>query len=1543
MDSARCIRTRARIILALALLFLLALGTFQAQAASFIYVRPGGDDVNCNGTADADYPGDGLGGCAVQTLQKGVDLVDAGGTVLVRSGTYVLTSVVNLNKAGITLEGDGPGNTILQVSGTGDRLGISAAGITLKDFEIIKTDKTGEQNIIRLVDGTNATILNNLIHGQFVIGDGEVSRAIVVNAGAFTGINIEGNTIYGLRQPAYISGTHTGFIQNNFVYRTKGWVVEGGNLTFLNNSWGSGAEVNVYDIAILSPVGAGPYPDIVAMSNANHEAVIEDQRVSPAVLSVAYVDASTAYTTDLGGRYHPYATISPAITRVVAGGTVHVAAGTYTAGANLNKPVTLLGAQAGIDARDGRPGALETVITAGGLGTFTLNATDVTFDGFKFTDIKGRTIDTYYDADRFTMRNCILQSPSIDPGYNTGAIQFGGGTTLHAHGLLFEQNLVTADYGQLFYMGHAMDQGTIRNNLFNGDSVSFGPFGERSGWVIEDNEFNGNVGTHGPYWGFGFNANLGDVVIRNNYVHHMQVGIGQITVVNGSITGNTFEDNAYAAFQLWGGEWGSVVSANALIANNWIEYNGVAYDNSTTYPAHGVRLRPGEGSVGPIDAATIHFQDNFFDNLGVGAAGSVWAIRQQGAGIADAEMNWWGTTDEATIAAMIGEGSADTTPWWTAFIHDPAKIGSYGFWPLPLCSSDCYVDAATGSDANQGTLDHPFLTIQKAVGSASSGGTVHVAAGTYVETGQIVIEKNLSIVGADKTTTIIKPAQDTGSSGDARAWWLVKPGFTFNLSKTTLDGQGKNIYQAIRSWGNGTIDDNDIQNIRYSKYLGMGVVVYGNMTVSNNTFTNIERLGVIAYGADCTHSVISGNTYTGKGAGDWLDYGIELGGGAQATIANNTITNNLGVAASDGSTSAGLLVTTYYGSGTTATITGNQITANTSGIAVGYDGSDTSTVVAHDNCISGNTAEGIFSTGPWVDAAGNWWGDATGPYHPTKNPSGLGNAAGDFVDFEPWVTDGCHGVATTGHWKNLRTNAFDDLAGALSAALSEDTIQGMCTDATPIPGGGTAAHDNLTIDLHGCTAGPGSPFLTVTGDNVTVFGPGILDGNGSSDPAILVNAGADNFILDGVQIKGWLDGVQVAGAVESLKIVNNWIHSNSDDALQVDALPSGIVTIEGNLFKANSGLGVEFAGSGSLDASYNSWGDDAGPAGVNGDGASPTVVVDPWSFAEFYLDLEDGTPGDQYLRTVSESTSFNVNLMGDAENLYGLSFLFTYDPTLLQLNSTTFAAPWSGTCLLMPATTSPVSNVCNLTSGPEWDGGVGVGSGAVIATFNFTATGSGLSGDGPWNNFFNLSHLTGETSAGAIGGVKVWINNAGYNAPSSSDRDITDANDGQLTINGIAAYTGFIDLQGRPNDSGALLKVFDDAGGTTLLAQASSLSSGKFTTTNESGKLLVIDSTYYLFVDRPLYLPTFTPYLSRALDTRSLTTLNNLLLLGGDATDDNLIDISDAGCIGGDYGLAPGVCGATGSSDVNGDGVINIYDLTLMGGNFTLSLSPWIP
>ena len=98
-------------------------------------------------------------------------------------------------------------------------------------------------------------------------------------------------------------------------------------------------------------------------------------------------------------------------------------------------------------------------------------------------------------------------------------------------------------------------------------------------------------------------------------------------------------------------------------------------------------------------------------------------------------------------------------------------------------------------------------------------------------------------------------------------------------------------------------------------------------------------------------------------------------------------------------------------------INGGTFSGNERGIRFGEPGKSNATptnVVIHFAGIMDNTAgysgdDGSFYGGvinhtlSWVDARSNWWGDVTGPFHTTLNPSGLGNAVSDLVLFDPWM------------------------------------------------------------------------------------------------------------------------------------------------------------------------------------------------------------------------------------------------------------------------------------------------------------------------------------------------------------------------------------------------------------------------------------------------------------------------------------------------------------------------------------------------------------
>ena len=316
----------------------------------------------------------------------------------------------------------------------------------------------------------------------------------------------------------------------------------------------------------------------------------------------------------------------------------------------------------------------------------------------------------------------------------------------------------------------------------------------------------------------------------------------------------------------------------------------------------------------------------------------------------------------------------------------------------PVAAAVTYYVATTGNDSNDGLSPaNAWLTIQHAVTTAGAGDTIEVAAGTYPEGSEMTITQDLTIIGADKTSTIITP------TGGFVGFYLFRVnGGQFNLSNVTLDGTG-NLYGGVRytNPGTGTLDNNTLKNIVSPGYMGFGVVVYAdNVVISNNTFTTIGRVGVWVGGSN---ALVTGNTYTGKDTGDWIDYGVEVGMGGVAAITGNTITNCKGVALSDGSGSAAILVTTFYGAGTTATITGNTLTGNTEAIAVGYNTADTSVVTANFNNISGNTY-GVYTTSNTVttDAIHNWWGHASGP---SDQGPGSGNSVGTNVDFDPWLME----------------------------------------------------------------------------------------------------------------------------------------------------------------------------------------------------------------------------------------------------------------------------------------------------------------------------------------------------------------------------------------------------------------------------------------------------------------------------------------------------------------------------------------------------------
>jgi parallel beta-helix repeat protein len=170
----------------------------------------------------------------------------------------------------------------------------------------------------------------------------------------------------------------------------------------------------------------------------------------------------------------------------------------------------------------------------------------------------------------------------------------------------------------------------------------------------------------------------------------------------------------------------------------------------------------------------------------------------------------------------------------------------------------------------------------------------------------------------------------------------------------------------------------------------------GNWSSIRFTGTSTDSLldhTVVRYGAGSNSEIVyiatSAVTVTNSTISHSGDRAMYLDGGAPL-IKDNTISD----------APIGIRVT----NGCTATLEGNLI-VNNSSHGVLSEGGSTPTLRA--NTLAGNGSHGVINidAAVWVDARGNWWNSASGPFHPTLNPEGTGDAASDHVLFSPWLQE----------------------------------------------------------------------------------------------------------------------------------------------------------------------------------------------------------------------------------------------------------------------------------------------------------------------------------------------------------------------------------------------------------------------------------------------------------------------------------------------------------------------------------------------------------
>ncbi len=543
-----------------------------------------------------------------------------------------------------------------------------------------------------------------------------------------------------------------------------------------------------------------------------------------------------------------------------------------------------------------------------------------------------------------------------------------------------------------------------------------------------------------------------------------------------------------------------------------------------------------------------------------------------------------------------------------------------------------------------------FGDLESAVMAASADFTIRLSAGDIADTtdgDQILIDKDLTIIGAGKGTSIVKSSFDTGTSGDARGWFNVAEGVTLDVQDVTFDGDGQSIYQAFRHRGSGSFDNVEFTDIQYNAsgphYQGVAVAVFGSVSavdITNSDFSDIGRIGVLYFGAGVT-GTFEGNTYTGKGAGDWLDYALDISAGADIDVIGNQVSGNLGVASSDGSTSAAFLVSTFFGPGTDAIFTDNVLDGNTTGFAIGFDLSDGSTVdMTTGNVVTNGTGavvrgNAVVANADSLDGDYKWFGGAAA------------NAVTGADEADTLEGGGAADTITgNGGDDIIRGDAGDD---NIFAGAGEDQVFWSFGDGNDSIDGGA---DDDTATFTG-QAGALTDFdLTSTGTAIGIDADSADAATVSAVEDLVINAG-NGGSLD-VSITGDFTGT---GLATSTITINGGSGNDSVDA-------SGLTSAHAIVFDAGDGAD-SFHGGAGADLVYGGDGADTLAGGAGADsldgGAGYDIASYAGAAAEVYIYRTTGTgrndaAGDTYSGIEAFELTGFADLFfgsGDDETVFG--------------------------------------------------------------------------------------------------------------------------------------------------------------------------------------------------------------------------------------------------------------------------------------------------
>jgi hypothetical protein len=1050
--------------------------------------------------------------------------------------------------------------------------------------------------------------------------------------------------------------------------------------------------------------------------------------------------------------------------------------------------------------------------------------------------------------------------------------------------------------------------------------------------------------------------------------------------------------------------------------------SGPRFVFSVSNNAPGWPKDPGRSPYAITTSGWITVEHRFYD-----AGAGVLAVNVTLRNPAGAALSTWTLSDPTDLIGSTVGGNR--YGWFVNNGFSFLAIDNTMLTTPPQCTTDCYVDAATGNDNNGGTsVVDAKKTIQAAINQVNVGGTVHVAAGTYNE--DVSANKaNVTLQGAGiDVSTIVGPIGGGGATVAVSAAGVVIDGFTvtragnnptdWNLAVNTIgvavQSQGNTVElrnSKITGNRNGVDINNSNGNSIHNNIIDnnrTGMIFRNqtdNTSVVNNFITNNWTVGILfldgsggtnsppqsALNSTFSNNKISGNWYgqivdrqTGGSipapgtnlknfSGNW--YGTTAPAYSTANSAEPGYAAQIpviygGAAVPPGGqpdilgpASANFDFTPYLATGTdTAPANGFQgdfaslyVTAaagQTGATARVQEGVDAVTPAGTVRVVAGsypaNTviakAMNLFGAKQGVAVGGRTFG---GPAESTLNGMLTIQAAGVTVDgfSETNVvpSGGVIGflVKTAGTNAVIANNIFDTIStpdtggsGIAQAIYLENGPDGVQILNNAIRNVSSERSAKGILIGDSASSDPSQNVL-IQGNRISNIastargGYGILVGNIAGTPNLQIVGN----VLDSLSsTSGWVHAIGLERDTPNASVNHNVISNLSAPgpdkvAVWFEDNPSfATALVNRNSLAVGPGvLGIlrnPALVGGPVNGSCNWWGDPTGPSGAGaGFGApiGPGITFSPWLGSAA---LDGGCPpADLYFSPAAAlvasggSVGVDLNIAG-VSDMYGYQFRVSFP-----------AAMGTGTGAF-------VNSFFNTTSNTSIPGGWNAtcSAGECLFAASKVAPGVSVTGTG------TLGHIN------FVGGTP-GVYTVSYQGTLLSDSDAQPmaaiTRTAVITVYGQATVSGIVKLQGRatPVTQGSVT-LTDTSGLFPPVNTTFDATTGEYLATVPA---LAAGTTYTLTADHSVYLynqklQLVTPGGAYPQATQTLRA--------GDANNDETVSVGDLSCVGGAFGGAPTVCSTLGfppgTSDVNADGSVNIFDLVLVGGNYNkVSPQPW--